>query len=157
MQVRSAILIVAFSITAFVFVNPRVAIAQSGQESMEQEKLAFFESEIRPALIEHCMECHSIQTEASGGLVLDSKSGWSAGGDSGPAINPGDVENSRLFVAITYSNPDLQMPPDGELPAATVDAFRQWIADGAIDSRQATSPVSKPHFGLPVEKAKDHS
>jgi len=156
MQDRSAISVVAFSIMAFVFVDPRVAIAQSERESAEQEKLAFFESKIRPALIEHCMECHSVETEASGGLLLDSKSGWSLGGDSGPAINLGDAEKSRLFVAMTYSNPDLQMPPDGALKPEIVDAFRKWITDGAIDSRQATSPVSKPQIGLPVEKAKDH-
>jgi len=156
MQVRSAILIVAYSFTAFVSVNLCVAFAESGHESIEREKIAFFESKIRPALIEHCMECHSVETEASGGLLLDSKSGWSAGGDSGPAINPGDAESSRLFVAMMYSNPDLQMPPDGELPAAIVDAFRQWIADGAVDSRQATSLVSKPQVGMPVERAKDH-
>ncbi|MCY2974747.1 MAG: DUF1553 domain-containing protein [Planctomycetota bacterium] len=156
MQVRLVILVIAFSLTAFVSVRPRVTIAQSVHESATQEKIAFFESKIRPALIEHCIECHSVETEASGGLLLDSKSGWSLGGDSGPAITPGDADASRLLAAITYSNPDLQMPPDGELPAETVDAFRQWIEDGAIDSRQATSPLSKPQVGMPVEKAKHH-
>ena len=49
----------------------------------------FFESKIRPLLIERCYECHSAEREQNGGLLLDSKPGWSDGGDSGPAIVPG--------------------------------------------------------------------
>ena len=42
---------------------------------------------IRPVLIENCYECHSADAEKiKGGLLLDSKAGWMAGGDSGPAI-----------------------------------------------------------------------
>jgi hypothetical protein len=156
MQVRSIILTVAFSTTVAVFADPRVAVAQSNPESSDEARLALFESKIRPALVEYCMECHSTETEASGGLLLDSRSGWLAGGDSGAVINVGAPEASRLLVAMSYSDPDLQMPPDGQLPAETVDAFRRWIADGAIDPREAMSPIAKPSVGLLVEKAKDH-
>ncbi len=156
MQVRSALLMFAFAITVDLFADSRAAFSQSVLESAEQAKLDFFESNIRPALIDHCIECHSAETEASGGLLLDSKSAWSEGGDSGPAIIPGDPEQSRLFVAMTYDNPDLQMPPDGELPQDVLDAFRHWISEGAIDPRQATSPIAKPQVGLLVEKAKEH-
>ena len=106
MQVRSALLMFAFAITVALFADSRAAFSQSVLESAEQAKLDFFESKIRPALIDHCIECHSAETEASGGLLLDSKSGWSEGGDSGPAIIPADPEQSRLFVAMTYDNPD---------------------------------------------------
>jgi hypothetical protein len=156
MHIRLAVLVVAFSITASILTKPHCVFAQSGLAPDDQEKIAFFESKIRPALIEHCMECHSAETEASGGLLLDSKVDWFKGGDSGSAITPGDAENSRLFNAITYSNPQLQMPPDGELPSEIVDAFRQWIQTGAIDPRQPSSSVAKPQVGMPVEKAKDH-
>ncbi len=156
MHVRSAILTFALAVTAALFADSRVAFSQSNLQSAEQARIDFFESEIRPALIEHCIECHSTETEASGGLLLDSNSGWAEGGDSGPAIIPGDPDQSRLLVAMTYGNPDLQMPPDGELPQALIGAFRQWIAEGAIDPRPATSPIPKPQTGLSVEKAKDH-
>lgn len=50
----------------------------------------FFETTIRPVMVEHCYECHSAEAgEAKGGLRLDSKQGWLVGGDSGPAIIPG--------------------------------------------------------------------
>ena len=56
-----------------------------------QQQLEFFENKIRPALVEHCLECHSSETEASGGLLLDSRLGWQRGGDLGAAIIPGDA------------------------------------------------------------------
>ena len=43
----------------------------------------FFESRIRPILAQECYECHSTATKQKGGLVLDSRPGWQAGGDSG--------------------------------------------------------------------------
>ena len=49
----------------------------------------FFEKEIRPILIEHCYECHSSGKKVRGGLLLDSRAGIEAGGDSGTVITPG--------------------------------------------------------------------
>ena len=37
-----------------------------------------------------------------------------AGGDSGPAIDPGNVGGSMLISAIRYESSE--MPPDGKLP-----------------------------------------
>ncbi|MFZ4819716.1 MAG: c-type cytochrome domain-containing protein, partial [Limisphaerales bacterium] len=57
------------------------------------EQVAFFESRIRPVLVEHCYECHSAQSaKLKGGLLLDSRAGVIRGGDSGPIIAPGDPE-----------------------------------------------------------------
>ena len=39
-----------------------------------------FEKHIRPALIEHCVECHGPEKQR-GGLRLDSRDGWSKGGN----------------------------------------------------------------------------
>lgn len=121
------------------------------------EKLEFFENEIRPVLIESCMECHSSDTEASGGLSLDSKAAILAGGDSGNAINLDDASASRLIRAIEYSDPNLQMPPDEKLSARVVEAFKKWINDGAIDPRVASpTPSAKKQTGLPVSQAEEH-
>ncbi|MFM1560971.1 MAG: c-type cytochrome domain-containing protein, partial [Roseibacillus sp.] len=70
----------------------------------------FFEKEIRPLLHKHCYKCHSTEAEKlKGGLLLDSRQGWETGGDSGPAIVPGDVEGSLLLRAVSYEDDDLQM------------------------------------------------
>ncbi|MCA9192142.1 MAG: DUF1553 domain-containing protein [Planctomycetales bacterium] len=121
----------------------------------EQDSADFFEQHIRPALIEHCYACHAIDTEANGGLVLDSPGGWQAGGESGPVIEAGKPEGSRLLLAMTYQDPDLQMPPDGKLPQEIITAFRDWIAAGAVDPRPEMEP-SIAISGLPVDEAEKH-
>lgn len=116
----------------------------------------FFEKRVRPLLIEKCQECHASDTEASGGLLLDSRAGWQRGGDSGPAVVPGKPEESRLIKAVEYSDPDLQMPPEGPLSAAEVSLLKKWIADGAIDPREASAPLETKSVGLPLERAAEH-
>ncbi len=117
---------------------------------------AFFEKHIRPVLIEKCYECHSVATESSGGLNLDSRPGWQRGGDSGPAIVPKQPDQSLLLKAIRYSDSQLKMPPDGQLSAETIRAFEQWIAAGAVDPRSEEPNGKAKQTGLPVEKAREH-
>ncbi len=99
------------------------------------ESIAFFENRIRPVLIQHCYECHSSESEEiAGSLVLDSSGGMMTGGDSGPAIDPGNVEGSLLISAIRYESSE--MPPDGKLPDTVIHDFERWIAAGAADPRR---------------------
>jgi len=101
----------------------------------------FFEEKIRPALIEHCYECHSSQAELlKADFLLDTRAGIRKGGTSGrDAIIPGDVDSSQLIEAIRYGNADLQMPPDGKLPDAVIADFETWVAMGAHDPRDGIS------------------
>ncbi len=64
------------------------------------------------------------------------------GGDSGPAIQPGDIEQSELIAAIRYAPDSYQMPPDGKLSAEVIADFEQWIALGAPDPRVDEVPSS---------------
>ena len=63
----------------------------------EAEGLAFFESKIRPLLEKNCYECHSHGSRIKGGLTLDSRKGLLTGGDTGPAIVPGQPAESLLL------------------------------------------------------------
>ena len=102
------------------------------------ERADFFESRIRPLLINRCYECHSIETERNGGLLLDSKAGWELGGDSGTAIVPNDVAASLLIKAVHWDNPDVQMPPKdagGKLTGAEIADLEAWVQSGAFDPR----------------------
>lgn len=94
----------------------------------------FFESRIRPILIKRCYECHSsASADVGGGLLLDSRASIRRGGDRGPAVVPGNVQESLLIDAIRYGT--LEMPPDGRLPARTIRDFVAWVKMGAPDSR----------------------
>jgi hypothetical protein len=103
-----------------------------------------FESEIRPLLIRHCYECHSAESgKTKGGLRLDSPNGWSVGGDSGPALIPGEPDASLILKAVGYSDVDLQMPPKYRLKPSEIASLRRWIAHGAFDPREvAPTPSS---------------
>src|SRR5262245_59230148 len=91
----------------------------------------FFEKKIRPVLIEHCYQCHSSKAEKlKGKLLLDSKEAARKGGESGPAIVPGDPDASLVVQALRYEN--FEMPPKGKLPPAVISDFEQWIKHGAV-------------------------
>src|SRR5437899_5351002 len=106
------------------------------------EQLEFFEKTIRPLLAEHCYSCHSEKAEKlKGGLRLDTSSGVLKGGDSGPAIIPGDAEGSLLIKAIRYTDPDLQMPPKNKkLASEQIASLEAWVKMGAPLPSSAAGP-----------------
>ncbi|MCA9203560.1 MAG: PSD1 domain-containing protein, partial [Planctomycetales bacterium] len=107
----------------------------------EQAEIDFFESKIRPVLVRHCYECHSAEGgEVKGGLRLDTRDAIRRGGDSGPAVVPGDVDGSLLIDAVRYES--FEMPPTGRLPDHVVADLTKWIEAGAADPREETSPTT---------------
>src|SRR5947208_16944470 len=78
-----------------------------------REGIEFFESKIRPVLIDKCYQCHSEDSKKlKGDLKLDSAAGLLRGGESGsPSVVPGHPEKSKLIEAIEYKTDALQMPP----------------------------------------------
>ena len=100
----------------------------------------FFENRIRPLLASRCQGCHATLTgKTSGGLALDSRQGWQTGGDSGPAIVPGDPEASLLLRAVKHADGVSAMPPEDAglaLTAAEIADLAAWIAAGAADPRE---------------------
>ena len=108
---------------------------QAGAAEADAEGIAFFEKNIRPVLVENCYKCHSAEArDLKGDLFLDSKQGMLNGGESGPAIVPGQPFRSRLLRAIRRSG-ELKMPPKSKLPKRVVLNFTRWIKMGAPDPR----------------------
>lgn len=109
---------------------------------LDQAKVDFFETNIRPLLIEHCYECHSSsKDDNSGELRLDTASGLLKGGTRGTAISKDSPAESLLLKVVLYDNPDMQMPPAGKLPQEKIDAIRSWLEQGAVDPRVDSAPV----------------
>jgi hypothetical protein len=105
----------------------------------------FFERNVRPLLVERCYGCHSANAKKlRGGLLLDTREGWMEGGDSGPAIEPGDPEASLLLRAVRYESPDLQMPPKGKLSEEEIRILVEWVAKGAPDPRESEKTAPAP-------------
>ncbi|MDB6006250.1 MAG: Protein of unknown function (DUF1553)/Protein of unknown function (DUF1549)/Planctomycete [Prosthecobacter sp.] len=96
--------------------------------------LTHFEQRIRPLLIANCIDCHGPDKQ-KGGLRLDSRAGWQTGGDSGPALVPGKIAESKLWQAVSYTDRDLKMPPKRKLKESEIADIKQWIESGAPDPR----------------------
>jgi len=104
--------------------------ASGDEKRSDAEALKFFETKVRPLLVEHCVECHGQKKEESG-LRLDSRQAVLRGGDYyGAAVVPGKPDKSPLAQVVGYEN-DIQMPPDEQLPTAELEVLRQWILRGA--------------------------
>jgi hypothetical protein len=103
----------------------------------------FFEAKIRTVLVEHCYECHSLESgEAKGGLRVDDREALLRGGDSGAAVVAGKPGESLLLRAMRHEDPDLAMPPrKQQLPDAVSADFASWIASGAYDPREPGAAI----------------
>ncbi len=127
--------------------TPGMAPAQP-PEKPSPEGIEFFESKIRPLLVARCYKCHSAEAgKAKGDLALDTRAATLKGGETGPAVVPGEIEKSLLIRAIRYTDPELQMPPSGKgipkLTAAQVADFEAWVRSGAPDPRaEAAAPAA---------------
>lgn len=119
------VLFLAFAAAAYGWLGPALA-AESTPEQIE-----FFEKKVRPILVSHCYACHSADTKPAGGLRVDDRNGLLAGGDSGPAVTPGDPENSLILQRIRHSNPKRRMPKEGGLlMESEIADLSGWIKDG---------------------------
>ncbi len=111
-------------------------------EELDPAGVEFFETKIRPVLVKHCYECHSdAAKEPKGKFRLDSRAGMLAGGESGVAVVPGNVEGSLLIQALRYEGSE--MPPEGKLPPETIADFEQWVKIGLPDPRDGNAPSTK--------------
>jgi Protein of unknown function (DUF1553)/Protein of unknown function (DUF1549)/Planctomycete cytochrome C len=126
-------------------------------DAVAPDDLAFFESKVRPILVENCYGCHSSQAKTlRGGLLLDTKAGWKKGGDNGAPINPGNPDDSLLVQAVRYDDPLMKMPPKGKLSAEAVLILEDWVRRGAPDPRgdAPTLPTAKPARVIDIAAAK---
>lgn len=104
------------------------------------EQLQFFEADVRPVLVEHCQKCHGAQKEWAG-LRLDSREAMLRGGDSGPAIVPGEPDKSLLIRAIRHDDPNLKMPEDGKLSDGQIANLVRWVEMGAPFPRSQSAAL----------------
>ena len=150
----SALLVSSLISTAEAQGKPQSRLESLGESPPEvkdsQESLAFFESKIRPVLVEQCYSCHSQEAatkgKLKGSLYLDSRDGMLRGGDTGPALSSEHTEESLILKALRYE--EYEMPPSGKLSANIIEDFERWVAQGAIDPRRAAEPIKQKAMDL---------
>ncbi len=109
-----------------------------------------FQRDILPLLQANCLPCHN-QTRAKASLNLESPALMLQGGDSGPALVPGNPAQSLLLRSAAHEVEDLEMPPRDNkanarnLTPAELSLLSSWIAQGATnDLSTSIVPTWKP-------------
>ena len=119
-----------------------VALADEGLSPAAR----LFVDKVRPVLERSCFTCHT--DDERSGLRLDSRERMLQGGKRGPAIIPGNAEESLIIAALRRVNDDLQMPRDADqLPDSEIQGFIDWIQAGA-EWAEITAPLAIPRRGV---------
>ena len=137
---RRCWIVIGFAISyVAIFVATIAWSAETNDTKPNSVELDFFETKIRPVLVERCYSCHSAKAQAAGklkgGLQLDTRHATRAGGDSGPAVIPQSIDGSLLIEALRYGEDSFQMPPNGKLADEIIADFEHWVQAGAVDPR----------------------
>jgi hypothetical protein len=119
------------------------------------EQLDFFESKIRPLLINHCYECHG-EDEQESELRVDTLAGMLQGGLAGPSVVPGKPTSSLLVTAVRYQDNDLKMPPDKKLSHVQIADLIRWVEMGAPHpDSDNVSPIAQ-RDDVDIEQGRKH-
>jgi hypothetical protein len=132
--------------------------AMMGAAKLDPKHVEFFEKKIQPLFKENCYKCHSVEAgKSKGGLTLDTREGLAKGGETGGLIKPGDPDKSLMITAVSYKDPDLQMPPKGEkLTKEQIADLTEWVKMGAPDPRKPSSAAVASKLSGLTEKARSH-
>ncbi|RLS82947.1 MAG: DUF1549 domain-containing protein, partial [Planctomycetota bacterium] len=123
------------SLSSFVVCNAAVA----------GEAVDLFERHVRPLFVDRCQKCHG-DAKQWGALRLDSRQGILDGGDSGPAVVPGNAAVGELAARLASHDDAVRMPPPEEGPPVSpdvLDAVKAWITAGAVWPA-GDAPVATP-------------
>jgi hypothetical protein len=129
--------------------RPRPQKPPAAQAPATADQLLFFEKHIRPVLVKECYSCHSTTArKIRGNLTLDTRGGIREGGDTGPAVVPGNPNRSLLLRALRHQGDLKPMPPKKKLGAEVIARFEQWIAMGAPDPRDGAVQARKNEIDI---------
>ena len=133
----------------FVLAWSHSLLAEDGREiaALPTDVNVSFSRDILPVLQKNCLACHN-KSETEGDLVLESVDLISKGGDSGPAIEPGNGDESLLFQVAAHREEPVMPPEDNEVGAKPLSPkqlalLKLWIDQGAKrDDSTAVAEIS---------------
>lgn len=122
------------------------------------EEAEVFDHVIKPILENKCIGCHKASKQ-KGELRLDLAEYILKGGESGPALVPGDLEKSLIAHRILLPEEDEDhMPPDGkpQLTQEEKDLITTWIESGGeFEKKLMTYDPEAPIFLLANQMFED--
>jgi WD40 repeat protein len=117
------------------------ASVASAEEAKPAEKINF-QDHILPIFRAKCGTCHSAG-EAKGGLILENFAASMTGGASGPVVEAGDLDGSRLWALVSHKEQPAMPPKEPKLPDETLALIRKWIENGALETKDSVAKVKK--------------
>ncbi|WP_417850849.1 DUF1549 domain-containing protein [Thalassoglobus sp.] len=129
-------------------------VQQANVQKANSAGIEFFESKIRPLLIDRCADCHGADLQEAE-LRLDTPGHLLAGGQSGPIVVAGKPDQSLLITAVGFKDEALQMPPDDKLTDAEIALLTKWVEMGA-PAPDAELIASKQRIPFDVNEARKH-
>ncbi len=129
------------------------SFAAAAETVTAEEGAKLYAGTIQPILEKHCYECHShANGKSKGGLILDHPTGWLKGGETAPAVVPGEPGKSLLLSAVRHEDKDLRMPKE-KLGDQDIAYLERWITLGAPFPPALLASAGKKN---PIEAAKTH-
>ncbi|MBP7951370.1 MAG: PSD1 domain-containing protein [Verrucomicrobiales bacterium] len=112
------------------------------EEVFSAEQIQFFESKIRPVLVENCHRCHGPEHQ-NNGLRLDSRAAIVRGSDYGAVVTAGNPDASKLIHAIRQDQPGVEAMPRkaSKLPQEAIDALTEWVKQGLPWPPESATPA----------------
>ncbi len=154
MKLEITRLLTSFFILMAITLTGSSVNAQDDPGADDSKQIEFFETKVRPLLVNRCFECHSgTSPKISAGLRLDSRAAIIKGGDSGPAMIPGSPDKSLLIQAVRYEKNE--MPPDQKLSSAEISVLEKWVASGAVWPKETLEPTRSVK-GYDWDRAGEH-
>jgi cytochrome c553 len=124
---------------SFVLLSLLAAVAARAITPQEAE---FFEKNVRPVLVESCLECHGPEKQKAE-LRLDSRAAILKGSDLGPVVVPGKPNESSLIRSVRHEGDAEKMPEKADkLPDAQIAALTEWVRMGLPWPEHAPAALS---------------
>ncbi len=123
-------------------IRPIFGLEPTGPRFVESvDELIVYKDLVHPIIEQNCLSCHN-PNKLKGELSLEDFAGFLKGGEDGPAIVVGDVDESVLIHRVTLPEDDEKfMPTDGKTPLTEeeIDLISWWIETGASEEATISS------------------
>lgn len=120
--------------------------------ALADDKKITFQDHVLPLLREKCAGCHNPDKKQAG-LNVTSFSALMEGSGRGKIIEPGDPEQSTLYLLMAHKEQPHMPPKSPKLPDKDLELVANWIKGGALDTAGSTAAPKKPKMDLSLKTA----
>jgi WD40 repeat protein len=124
-----------------------------GAARADEPKKINYKDNVSAIFQARCNACHN-NDKKKGGLVLDNFASLMQGGGSGAVVEPGDPDNSRLYLLVAHEEEPTMPPNSPKIPDAEIATIKDWIAAGAPEtSGSVVAMKEKPKLEFKIDPA----